>query len=249
MYNVHATTRIVAAAVAIFAAAGSASAVEIITLRSGQNGGLPGVAGQSDDTVRFLNGANPPGGAVSASPFTVSDFAGAAGGPAATVINAHPAWTPGLSDTAARWVNWQADLIVNSDGSVSGTGYGSPGSALYAVPFMVTTPGGSLTASMSLEMAIDDAHGDWFSGGANPDGLYVNGISTGYQGGNYATPTFSTHTFPVNTGLNYLYFYQRDVGVLVSGLIFSSTITVLPAPGSAALLGIGGLMVMRRRRA
>jgi hypothetical protein len=233
----------------MLAASGTALAVEVITLRSGQVAGSPGVAGQSDDIVRFLNGANPPGGQVSASPFTAADFAGAAGGPAATVINAHPAWTPGLSDPAARWINWQADLTYNSDGTVSGTGYGSPGSALYAVPFMVTTPGGALSATMTLELAVDDALGDWFVAGPNPDGMYLNGVTTGYQGGNYATPTFSSHTFTVNTGLNHLYFYQRDLGVLVSGMIFSATITVVPAPGAAAVLGIGGLMATRRRRA
>lgn len=232
---------------ALLLSAGSASAVEVITLRSGQVGGLPGVAGQADDTVRFLNGANPPGGPVSLSPFTAADFAGAAGGPAATVVNAHPAWTPGISDPLARWINWKADLTVAPDGSVSGTGYGSPGSALYAVPFVVTTPGGALTATLALELAVDDAHGDWFVAGPNPDGLYVNGVSTGFQGGNYASPTLHFQNITVNTGLNYLYFYQRDLGVLVSGLIFSATITV-PTPGAAALLGLGGLVAVRRRR-
>lgn len=235
------------ATAAVLLAAGTASAVEVITLRSGQSGGVPGVAGQLDDTVRFLNGANPPGGPVSLSPFTPANFAGAAAGPAATVINAHPAWTPGISDPAARWINWQADLTIFSDGSVGGTGYGSPGSALYAVPFIVTTPGGSMTASLALELAVDDAHGDWAVSGPNPDGLYINGISTGYQGGNYATPTLHFQNITVNTGLNYMYFYQRDLGVLVSGLIFSATITV-PTPGAAALLGLGGLVAARRQR-
>jgi len=235
-----------AAAAAITLVAGSASAVEVINTRSGQNGGVPGVAGQLDDTVRFLNGANPPGGPVSLFAFTPADFAGAASGPAATVINAHPAWSPGISDTQARWINWQADLILNPDGTVGGNGYGSPGSALYAVPFTVTTPGATF-ATLQLEMCIDDAHGDWFSGGANLDGLYINGITTGYQGGNFGTPTTTSMVIPVNTGLNYMYFYQRDVGVLVSGLIFSATITV-PSPGVLGLVAAGGLVALRRRR-
>ncbi len=49
---------------------------EVITLRSGQVGGLPGVAGQPDDIVTFLNN-NPPGAAISATPFTAADFSGA----------------------------------------------------------------------------------------------------------------------------------------------------------------------------
>lgn len=218
---------------------------EVITLRSGQVGGLPGVAGQADDIVT-VHPNSPPGGAVSASPFTASDFAAAAAGASATVINAHPAWTPGISDPLARWINWQADIQFNSDGTVSGSGYGSPGSALYAVPFVVTTPLAT-SATLQLELAVDDALGDWFVTGPNPDGLYINGATTGFQGGNYATPTLHTQSIPVTTGLNYLYFYQRDLGVLVSGLIFSATITV-PSPTGIGLLAAGGLFAARRRR-
>lgn len=240
------TTHAVLVGFALALAAGQASAIEVITLRSGQVAGSPGVAGQSDDIVT-VNPNNPPGGPVSPSPFTPADFSAAATGAAATVINPHPAWTPGLSDTLARWINWQADLQVAPDGSLFGTGYGSPGSALYAVPFNVTTPLAT-TATLSLELAVDDALGDWYVAGPNPDGLYVNGVTTGYQGGNYATPTFHSQSIPVTTGLNYLYFYQRDLGVLVSGLIFSATITVVPAPAGLGLIAAGGLIATRRRR-
>lgn len=230
---------------ALMLAAGHAAAVEVITLRSGQVAGSPGFAGQSDDIVT-VHPNSPPGGAVSPSPFTATDFAAAASGAAAKVINPHPAWTSGISDPLARWINWQADLQINSDGTVSGTGYGSPGSALYAVPFVVTTPLAT-SATLQLELAVDDALGDWFVSGPNPDGLYVNGLTTGYQGGNYASPTLHTQTIPVSTGLNYLYFYQRDLGVLVSGLIFSATITV-PTPAGLGLLAASGMLLARRRR-
>ena len=242
------SSTIVWASLTLCAVAGLASqalGAEVITVRSGQVGGLPGLAGQADDIVTNLPN-NPPGGQVSASPFTPADFAGAVSGPAAQVINAYSVWTPGLSDPLARWINWSADITPQPDGTVSGTGYGNPGSALYAVPFVVTTPGATF-ATLNLELAVDDALGDWFVAGPNPDGLYINGVSTGYQGGNYATPTFHTQVIPVSTGLNYLYFYQRDLGVLVSGLIFSATLTV-PAPGAMALLGMGGLVAVRRRR-
>lgn len=232
----------VGAAVALLA--GQASA-EVITLRSGQVGGLPGVAGQSDDIIT-VHPNNPPGGAVSPSPFTPADFAAAVSGASAQVINPYSVWTPGISDPLARWINFHADIQQNPDGTVGGTGYGSPGSALYAVPFVVTTPLAT-SAVLQLELAVDDSFGDWFVSGPNPDGLYINGVTTGFQGGNYATPTLHTQVIPVATGLNYLYFYQRDVGVLVSGLIFSATLTV-PAPAGLGLLAAGGLLVSRRRR-
>ncbi|MBY0308181.1 MAG: hypothetical protein K2Q09_05525 [Phycisphaerales bacterium] len=232
-------------AIATACAAGSAARAEVIVLRSGQVGGLPGSAGQADDIVRYLP-SNPPGSPISATPFTPTDFAGAAGGPSAVVINPHPAWTPGISDPAARWINPRADLQTQSDGTVGGSGYGLPGSALFAVPFFVTTPGAT-SGSLTMEFAVDDHGGDGGFGGGNPAFLYVNGVSMGYFGGNYASPTIHSQTIPLNTGLNTIYLYQRDLGVLVSGTIFSITITV-PTPGAAALVGMGGLATMRRRR-
>lgn len=224
----------------------SAQGVEIINLRSGQVGGFPGLAGQPDDIVTVLPN-NPPGAPISATPFTAADFAGAASGPPAHVINPYGVWTPGISDPAARWINFDGTFF-NADGTV-GPGYGTPGSCLYAVPFTITTVG-ITSASLSLEFAVDDYLGDQPFGGGNPAGLYVNGISTGYDGGNYASPTITVQniTGMVSTGTNYLYLYQRDAGVLVSGLIFSATITVTPAPGAAAMLGLGALAVTRRRR-
>lgn len=233
------------AALAAFTIA-SASHAEVITLRSGQVGGLPGTAGQSDDIVTYLPN-NPGGAAISATPFTPGDFAGAVSGPAAQVINPVFAWTPGISDTAARWINFQSDIQINPDGTVSGSGYGTAGSALYAIPFNVTTPlatGGFL----NMEFAVDDSGGDLIFGGGNPDFLYVNGAGTGYSGGNYGSSTFHNQFIPFTTGLNYLYLYQRDAGFGVSGLIFSITIDVVPAPSAAAMLGCGSLALLRRRR-
>lgn len=75
-----ASTAIRASAVCVAAWMATASqASQVITLRSGQVGGLPGVAGQQDDIVTFLPN-NPPGAAISGAPFAAGDFAGAAGG-------------------------------------------------------------------------------------------------------------------------------------------------------------------------
>lgn len=222
-------------------AAASASA-ETIVVRSGQVGGVPGAVGQFDDIVRYLP-TNPPGGAVSASPFTAADFSGAQTGPAAQVIAPYtPFWTAGISDTQARWINFRTDAA----------GYGAPGSALYAIPFTVTTAN-IASATIQIELAVDDALGDWFVSGPNPDGMYVNGVSTGATTAyNYASPTISSIlniTTSVNTGLNWLYLYQRDLGVLVSGVIFSATIevTAVPLPGPAGMAGVGMMALAVRR--
>jgi hypothetical protein len=226
--------------------AGSASASQIINLRSGQVGGFPGVAGQPDDIVTWRPGT--PGGApASGSVFGGADFTGANTGAPALVINPASVWTPGISDPLARWINWDG-YFVNPDGS-PGTGNGVAGSVLYAVPFVVTTS--SVTfANIKLEFAVDDYLGDSLFGGPNPDGFYVNGIPTGYSGGNYGSPTIHNQniTAMVNPGLNYLYLYQRDAGFGVSGLIFSARIKVVPAPGALAMVGAGGLLAARRRR-
>ncbi len=235
----------IAASAALALLAGAVQG-EVITVRSGQVGGLPGTAGQSDDTVRYL--PNNPGGApISPVPFTPADYAGATGGPAAVVINPVGVWTPGISDADARWINWQADGQIQPDGTFFGSGFGVAGSTLYSVPFFVTTAAAT-TGNLTIEFAVDDSGGDFIFGGGNPDFLYVNGSPTGYNGGNFATPTIHNQLISITTGLNYLHLYQRDAGFGVSGLIFSATIEVVPAPGAAALLGLGGLIATRRRR-
>jgi uncharacterized protein (TIGR03382 family) len=231
--------------VALALCAGAVSA-EVVTVRSGQVGGLPGTVGQSDDIVRYLP-TNPGGAPVSGAPFTPADFAGATGGPAAVVINPVFAWTPGIGDASARWINWQADGQIQPDGTFAGTGFGVAGSSLYSVPFFITTPLAT-AAQITIEYAVDDSGGDILFGGPNPDFLYVNGGTTGYSGGNYATPTVHTQLIAITSGQNYLHLYQRDAGFGVSGLIFSATIEVVPAPGAAALFGLGALVAGRRRR-
>jgi MYXO-CTERM domain-containing protein len=231
-------TAAVAAVCGALACAGPAAANQIITLRSGQVGGLPGLVGQPDDIVTCLAGGA--GVPLSNSPFTAADFSGAvSGGPAHVIAPYTPFWVPGISDPQARWINFNVDA----------TGYGTAGSCLYAVPFFIN-PGPITSATLNLEYAVDDVLGDSGFGGPNTDGLYINGIATGYSGGGYspASTTFQNITSMVTPGWNYMYLYQRDAGVAVSGIIFSARIDVAPAPGPAALLGLGGLVAARRRR-
>lgn len=231
------STSVLAASLLTIAASAAPTLAETITIRSGQVSGSPGTAGQFDDTVRYL-ATNPPGAPISATPFTPAQYSGALTGPAAVVIDPVSVWTPGISDPAARWVSF---------GLFPGATYGASGSCLYAVPFFVTTPGAT-GGTISIEFAVDDGGGDINWGGGNNSFLYINGTPTGYSGGNYATPTVHTQSLAFTSGWNTIYLYQRDQGLGVSGLIFSFTIQVVPAPSAAATLALAGLLTSRRRR-
>jgi hypothetical protein len=64
----------------------TSSAVEVITLRSGQTGGVPGTPGSLDDIVRFNPGGNPAAAPVLGSPFTPAYDAATNAGAKAKVI-------------------------------------------------------------------------------------------------------------------------------------------------------------------
>ncbi|MBK7404337.1 MAG: hypothetical protein IPJ41_06790 [Phycisphaerales bacterium] len=229
----------------VLLAFGSAARAELVQFRSGQTGGIPGTPGSLDDIVRINPWGNPGGAPVLGTAFTAADFAATSTGPAAMVVQPVSPWMGGvtapLSDPLARWINWTADS----------SGYGTAGSVLYAVPFWINTVG-ITNAVLTFEGGADDMLGDWFYGGPNPDGLYINGVAAGYQyvGFNFGSPTTHTQniTGMVNTGQNYLYYYQRDAGFGVSGIIFSGKIHVTPTPGALSALGLAGLVATRRRR-
>lgn len=225
--------------------ASAAHAVEVINLRSGQVSGVPGTPGGLDDTVTF---STPPGsGPLSASPFTAADFNAAAANQA-LVIQPVGVWLPALTyDPLARWIG---------TGFLPQTNFGAPGSTIYRVPFNVTTVG-ITGASVSIAWAADDSLGDQAFGGANPIGGYIRDAFgnvtalTPVSVGSYATETQVLNynvTGAVSTGANELFFYNRDQGFSVSGLIFGAQFRIVPAPGAAALLGLGSLVGLRRRR-
>lgn len=237
--------RICVAGLVVLGAVVAAHGVETITLRSGQVGAVPGSPGGIDDTVTC---STPPGsGAFSASPFTTSDFNGAAAN-AAIVIQPVSVWLPALTyDPQARWIGTR--FLQNSQ-------FGAPGSTIYRVPFNVTTVG-ITGATLDIAWASDDTLGDQAFGGANPFGAYLRDAFGNVTPlppvsvGSYATETQVLGlniTGAVSTGVNELFLYNRDQGFAVSGLIFGATINVVPAPGAAALLGLGSLCALRRRR-
>ncbi len=187
-----------------------------ITLRSGQVGGVPGLPGQVDSNVKRTLAVDTTGGPLSATPFTPSWFFPTPTMPAFVIAPYLPFWTPTLPcDPDARWINWEIDA----------TNYGS---TLYEIPFTLP-PGVYQKVTLDICWAVDDTLGDPYANEPNPVGLYVNGAPTSptVSGGNYAAQTTVSNidiTALVNAGSNSLFFYQRDAGALVSGLIFSATI-------------------------
>lgn len=229
---------------------GHHAAGETFTLRSGQTLFGPGQPRQFDSQVRFLP-INPVKLPVSTNPFTAANFSGAALGPQAVIIEPlTPPWISGISDSQARWINWKIGDRHPYDPTYDDN-TGVPGSCLYSIGFSVHTAN-IASAIISVEYAVDDTLGDWSSTGGNPDGFYVNGISTGHHGGGFqSSSSFTANiTSLVTPGLNYLYFYQRDLGASVSGLIFSATveITEVPSPAGFAPFAMLGALAVRRRR-
>lgn len=202
-----------------------ARAVEIIQLRTGQVGGVPGTCSGLDDSWTYnstaMQSCPQP---FRNGPFTAADFAGAVAGPQAQVVThvGNGSWMASLAfDPLARWIDW---LPV-------GNCWGFAASVLYAAPFTVNTPntGCGLTATIEICWAVDDYLGDPV--GPNTIGIYLNGtpLDPGFSGGNYAEETcYTQYNVPVNNGLNRLYAYQRDGACSISGLLLSARITVNP---------------------
>jgi hypothetical protein len=242
-----ATLAFVAACAGGFAAGASA---ETIVLRSGQVGGFPGLVGQFDSTMRF--GSTVSTGPLSPNPFVAADYNASASGSAALIITPYTSWLPALTfDPQARWVGTGDSGIMPAP-----TIWGASSSALYCVPFTVTTTG-ITSATISLSWACDDGLGDFLWGGANPIGAYLRDSFgnvtpiTPAVGGNYGVETQVINfniLGAISTGSNELFLYQRDQGAGISGLIFGAELRITPTPGAAALLGLGGLLGMRRRR-
>jgi hypothetical protein len=191
--------------------AGGAAASELITLRSGNN-----TVGSADPFINMKVGAG--GAPLSPNPFTSTDFDEACIGPDAIVMFPHPAWVQHLPcDSLAQWIG----IDMN----------GTPASALYCYGFAIETCCIE-RATLNFCWAADDCIGDSIFGGANPAGVYLNGIpvSPMITGGNYGSETQSGSidvTSLVQCGNNELAVYNRDAGFAISGVIFSAEIEIL----------------------
>jgi uncharacterized protein (TIGR03382 family) len=52
----------------------------------------------------------------------------------------------------------------------------------------------------------------------------------------------------LNSGTNTIDIFFADRHESQSAIVFTANVSIIPTPGSAALMGLGGLMVARRRR-
>jgi hypothetical protein len=226
---------------------------EVVVLQSGfdEQNSVPWSYGQLDVGLTYItNGA---AGFGFASTFTAADFAAAQGGPdaytkAPLTQGTFQVYAPSLFAPypLAQWVNIVSDPFVGR-------------SMLYAMPFQLTTAN-ITSASLSLKWAVDDFLGDPMASDPNPVGVYLNGqpVPTAISGGDklLLTTALDFNIGPLlQTGQNWIYFYQRDAGATsgpgASGLMFGVTITVVPEPSSHLLLTIASCAVwsIRRREA
>jgi hypothetical protein len=227
---------------------------EVIQLRSGQVGGLPGLPGQPDDIVTWGQFVAVGLGPLSAVPFTAANFNAAAAFPATVVSHLTTPWFATLpSDPLARWINYDG---YAPDPTFPITG--SFGSVLYRVPFTVSTVG-ITNAQLSIHWAVDDFLGDPAGSGPNPVGAYLRDgggnvtLLPPVVGGFYNIETQANGinvTSAITTGANELFLYQRDNGAVVSGTIFSATfdINIIPEPAAIALTAIAALGLLSWRQ-
>jgi hypothetical protein len=190
----------------------------VVTIRTGQVGGLPGTCPGLDDSFRSYTPQPQCGQPILSAPFSPADFSAACAGPNAVVITPlSPPWVFDLAcDPAARWI---ASAVL--PGSCSG----SPLSALYCARF---TADCAVADSVRICWAVDDFLGDPPSyPGPNPGGIYINGVDLGPAfSGPGSNPQYSAVAFnvPLNLGTNSLAVYQRDAGCGIGGLILSATV-------------------------
>ncbi len=199
--------------IAIAAAMAVPALSETINMRSG--GGY--AYGQNDPAWTYL--AGPAGVALSASPFTAADFAGALSGPMSVVVPPYGAfWLASLScDPLAQWISVDAAA--------------GPATALYGQSFGVQTC--CITkATLNFCWASDDNIGDQLYGGANPMGVYLNGVALPFTGGSYATESTGSVDVAglIHCGRNEIHVYNRDAAYVVTGAMFSVNIEIVGCP-------------------
>ncbi len=80
----------------------------------------------------------------------------------------------------------------------------------------------------------------WLNGGAG------NGIGTSHPGVTYTVK--NAPPYPYNEWVGFPYFYFPGTGYIASNLQIALSGFHIPAPAVMSLLGIGGLVALRRRR-
>ncbi|MCW5766284.1 MAG: hypothetical protein KIT68_09950 [Phycisphaeraceae bacterium] len=121
-------------------------------------------------------------------------------------------------------------------------------------PTTVAGSSGRGTAAVNANMPSNP-----FTANAFNPGTSVNNPAQGYRATSNAAGIIGADGTPLLVSLNGAFgafsatgtwtLFVRDLGSGDTGEILSWSVTILPTPGAAALLGIGGLAATRRRRA
>jgi hypothetical protein len=210
------TSRMLCVGLALLAQATLARG-DVITIRTGQAGAVPGVCPGVDDSFHVYAPQTQCAQPILSVPFGPADFAAACSGPQAQIAEPYfTAWSPSLPcDPDARWIASGVDASC----------FGSSVSVLYCAGFDSHC---TVADSVRVCWQVDDFLGDQPAyPGPNPDGIYINGVSLGtaFTAGNPVTPTSAVaYNVPLNSGPNYLQVYQRDAGCAVAGLMLSCTV-------------------------
>lgn len=195
----------------------------VITIKTGQVGGVPGSCPGADDTFRRWAPRPPCGQPILSAAFQSADFDSACAGPPPVVVVPDPfAWVQGLPcDPDARWIASRLSILYPTQC------WGERQSVLYCAPF-TNHDECAVADSIRICWAVDDYLGDP-SGfpGPNPGGIYVNGTDLGpaFSGlGANQQRTAVAYNVPLNAGANRLEVYQRDAGCGIAGLILSARV-------------------------
>jgi hypothetical protein len=227
----------------------SSAIAEVVVLQSGfdEQNSVPWSYGQLDTGLTYITTGT--SNIPFANAFTSADFAAAQAGPIAytkapLVQNNFPVYVPSLFAPypLAQWVNYVPTPLGAQ-------------SLLYAMPFQLTTTN-ITTANLSMKWAVDDFLGDPASSGPNPVGVYLNGqpVPAAITGGSFgfiSTASDSNIGPLLQTGQNWIYFYQRDFSGGASGLMFGVTLTIAPEPTTLALaaIALATVLIAYRSRA
>lgn len=148
--------------------------------------------------------------------------------PQGTVINqANIPWVWFPNTSSARWIYDNAPGNVNAGATVT-----------FRLTFNLTGYNPSTAVLFGASAADDSGQ------------VFLNGNLIANCGGYNAPAPFFANTGFLPT-INTLDFVVQDIGGAISGLIvpdIGGHVDKIPAPGAAALFGLGGLVAARRRR-
>ena len=205
---------------------------------------LAAIAGQASANPVFYGTANNNTTDAWKVSTTVSSFEGVAAN-----FGINP-FTQAVNLTTSGRAGWIADVASGSHGGIGNWTY-----FVFRQTFDLTGYDPT-SANLTIRWAADDSGEIFASRGSWIPAFKLNGGSlVNYPGStpsnrlftyNFSTPQSITSGFVV--GLNTIDFYVQGNGQTDGFALEVVSFTAVPTPGAAALMGLGGLLAVRRRR-